>query len=297
MFELSDDTNPNNLEQQMSQAMATTRAAFDQMRKIIEQRESDLLREIEKEFGAKTELLDNEVKGIADVIEKGENITKEYAMASSAKKDAKLLRRLFEMEAETKKLMGTAEKIEKSPLAQTTTKVILEGCEEIAESLKGLGRVVGTANIPAPSNFRAADSRCGYIVLSWDKSEGCTTYQVTAKKTADPDSAWTEIYNGPDTRASCFNTEVCTSYMFKVTPMYNGTKSANSSTCTGQTVNELNELFCNEIICFRMYKKSAYINFSLLNHSHFVTRFKARTNKKSATCLVVLTLLSLSHSL
>ena len=140
------------------------------------------------------------------------------------------------MENEAKEISSTAENLEKEHAVQTTTKVIFEKTEEIVESLRSFGRVVETADLPAPLNLRVTAKGYGYINLSWDKVEACSTYQVMAKKTSSPDDEWAEAYNGPNTQTECSNLESSTDYAFRVTPMHKGIKSVNSSTCTERTV-------------------------------------------------------------
>ena len=121
------------------------------------------------------------------------------------------------------------------PLPQVT----FEEKEKIVESLRSLGRVVETVDLPAPLNLRHINNGRDYIDFSWDKVERASTYQVMSKKTSSSDDEWVEVYNGPNTQTRCSNLEISTEYTFRVTPMYRGIKSVNASTCTAQTVNNI----------------------------------------------------------
>ena len=140
------------------------------------------------------------------------------------------------MENESKEMSSTTENLDKEPFVQIITKVVFEEKEKIVESLRGFGRVLETADLPAPLNLIVTAKGSNYIDLSWNKVEHASTYQVMAKKTASPDDEWVEVYNGPDTRTKCSNLERLTDYIFRVTPMYRGIKSVNVSTCTARIV-------------------------------------------------------------
>ena len=240
-FGLYGDSNPNSLELQKSQALSEIRSAFEKMRKVLDQRENDLLSEVEKSFDTQTECFNNEIKEISEAIEKCEKFVQEHAAVPSARKDASLLRKLLEMENEAKEVSSTAENLEKEPVVQiTTTKVVtFEEKEKIVESLRSLGRIVETVDLPAPLNLRPINNGRDYIDFSWDKVERASTYQVMSKKTSSSDDEWVEVYNGPDMQTRCSNLEISTEYTFRVTPMYRGIKSVNASTCTAQIVNNI----------------------------------------------------------
>ena len=228
--------------------------------------------EVERHFNVKTDKFSNEIIELTELIDKGKAIIEEYSAVSAAKKDADLLRRLVEMADEAQKAVSAAEKSRSDPIVSTTVKVIFDKNDEIAESLKRFGRVEETVDLPAPANFRVTEKRYNYADLSWDKVEASSTYQVMAKKTAEPDEKWTEVYNGPDTSYRCSNLEQLTEYTFRVAAVYKGIKSPNSSTCSARTVNGNRWM----VLLMKMFVfQPVQIKHNTI-HSHSITPFHSK---------------------
>lgn len=243
LFEINDEKNPLNLESQMEEALTAIHTTFNGLRESLEQRERALLEEVESCFNASIDQLSNEAEEITGVLERGTAVSElrdSFTAATTAERDAELLRNFVEMRSVSEKAKTLIKKYESSPIIQTSIRVMLECTDTLTEKLKEVGRIVRDTNIPAPQNLKTTKIMSTYVDLAWDPSETTLpiTYQVMLKKANDPDGEWTECYNGPEIQYRCSNLQELTNYTFEVIPNYRGMRSANCSTCSVLTVNK-----------------------------------------------------------
>lgn len=245
LFDLNGDKNPNNLEDQMREAISSIHSTFNELREAIDNRENALLKEVETYFNSRIEQFNNEAAELNEVIEKGNTILDLYNKLSTEKKkkkkNAELLKKLVDVRSVIEETTNVVNKYEDSPIIQASTKVFFESNHDLIQRINNLGKVTETTDIPAPQDFRTIEVMSNYVKLVWNSSETTLpiTYQVMLKKADNPNNIWTECYNGPETKCRCTNLQRLTNYTFMVIPHYKSMKSANYSTCSALTVKSI----------------------------------------------------------